>query len=115
MNKKSDLERTEELSAFLQGEIPEGCHIARSHIPKLTADQAWTVIWYLGNQYWQVPDHVDRCDVCGTVYDDWEEGACLDYGTDPYNFCEACMEGDVYARKAARDPDKTKPAQMGEG
>ncbi len=110
---RSDLERTEELFAFLQGTKPEGYKISRGHMPKLTADQAWTVIWYLGNQYWQVTDHVERCDVCGTVYDVHEEGDCLDYGGLPYMFCESCMAGDVYARKAARDPDKAKVRKGG--
>ena len=94
-----DLERTEELFQFLQGNVPEGYTIRRGHLPKLTADQAWTVVWYLGNQYWQVTDRVDRCDVCGALYHSWQEGHCLDYGRKPYHFCESCMETDEFTRK----------------
>lgn len=42
-----DLNKTEELYAILQGEVPASCSIAADSIPRLTPDQAWTVIWYL--------------------------------------------------------------------
>ncbi|KKM93797.1 hypothetical protein LCGC14_1204620, partial [marine sediment metagenome] len=32
----SDLERIEELFAFLQGSVPEGCHLQPDKVPKLT-------------------------------------------------------------------------------
>lgn len=89
-----DLARTEELFALLQGSVPDRCRIRADHIPRLTADQAWTVIWYLGNQYWQVTDCVERCDVCGDLYHSWQEGECMDFGNAPYHFCEGCREGD---------------------
>lgn len=98
------LDRTNELFAFLQGRIPEGYKIPRAERPKLTADQAWTVIWYLGNQYWQVTDFIERCDVCGDLYHTHREGDCLDYGNPPYHFCESCMANDEYGRKQARRP-----------
>jgi len=104
---KTDLERTEELFAFLQGRVPEGYGIKpKKDIPKLSADQAWTVIWYLGNQYWQVTDHVERCCVCGDLYESWAEGACLDYGKAPYHFCDPCMNGPEFREKAKSDPEK---------
>lgn len=71
---KTQLERTEELFEFLQGRIPEGYSIPAQEIPRLDADQAWTVVWYLGNRYWQVPDFIERCDVCGELYDSEREG-----------------------------------------
>lgn len=96
-NERSDLDRTEELFAFLQGIQPEGHKI--KDIPKLTPEQAWTVIWYLGNQYWQVTDHVYRCDVCGDLYDGDESGECMDYGRAPYFFCDECAQGDEATAK----------------
>jgi hypothetical protein len=101
---KSDLERSQELFELLQGRLPEGYKIEQGHVPNLTPNQAWTVIWYLGDQYWQVPDHVDRCCICGELYDSDEEGRCLDYGEGPYFFCENCMNTDAYATKVASDP-----------
>ena len=96
----NDLKRTQELYDFLQGEMPEGTHVAKKHRPKLTADQAWTVVWYLGNQYWKVTDRVEKCCVCGDLYHTWQEGGCLDYGKAPYHFCGSCMDGEEYARKS---------------
>ena len=99
MSEKSDLERTQELFDFLQGNVPEGCRIDCGHVPKLTAEQAWTVVWHLGNQYWQVPDDINRCCVCGDLYDSRGDGACLDYGKPPYFFCGACENGEEYEKK----------------
>jgi len=107
---RDELERTEELFRFLQGQIPEGYKIAKSHIPKLTADQAWTVIWFLGNQYWEVPDFIERCGVCGDLYDSQSEGECLDFGKAPYHFCDQCSYGDVAGqkRRSRLNPDKSR-------
>ena len=104
----NDLERTEELFEFLQGRPPKDITVPRKEIPKLTPDQAWTVIWYLGNQYWQVTDRVDRCCVCGDLYHSWQSGTCLDYGKPPYHFCDNCMSTDVYQKKAKSklNPDR---------
>ena len=97
MNK--DLETTEELFAFLQGNVPEGYQLESDAVPKLTADQAWTVIWYLGELHWQVTDHIERCDVCGALYDTHGEGDCLDYGEAPYSFCDGCIYSTEYQDK----------------
>lgn len=102
---RDELERTNELFAFLQGELPEGCKIARSHRPKLTADQAWTVIWWLGNEYWQVKDYIERCNICGDLYDSEREGDYLE-GKAPNHFCEGCLSDPAYAKKMRRHPDK---------
>ncbi len=89
----TDLERTEELFAFLQGVVPDGYQIPDTKVPQLNEEQAWTVIWYLGNLYWRVTDHVERCDVCGDLYDSESEGTCFDSGGPPYHFCDACENG----------------------
>lgn len=101
----SDLDRTEELFAFLQGTVPEGYSIKPDHVPQLTDDQAWTVIWYLGNLYWQVTDHIERCDVCGDLFDSEGGGNCLDYGEAPYDFCdnETCL-AEYEAKRATETP-----------
>jgi len=96
----NDLARTNVLFDFLQGNAPKGYVIPPAEMPALTPDQAWTVIWYLGNLYWQVTDCVERCEVCGDLYHSEEGGDCLDYGDAPYHFCDTCMMGDEYADKA---------------
>jgi len=101
MSERTDLERAVELFEFLQGTVPANYVIDPDHVPRLTADQAWTMIWYLGNQFWQVPNHVERCDVCGELYNSEAEGDCLDYGDSPYQFCDGCRDGDEYHNKHA--------------
>lgn len=87
--KSTDLEMTEELFEFLQGRLP-----------KLTPDQAWVVIWYLGELYWQVTDHIERCGVCGNLFDINNSGDCLDFGKAPYQFCDNCRDGEEYEQKS---------------
>jgi hypothetical protein len=96
---EKDLKMTEELFALLQGQMPEGVTVRKNHKPKLTPNQAWTVIWYLGNQHWQVTDRVERCDVCGDLYHSWNAGYCLDYGKAPYFFCDNCMNTEQFSNK----------------
>lgn len=100
----TDLERVEELFRFLQGTMPEGCRIEPTHIPQLTPDQAWTVIGYLGNQYWQVPDDIERCEVCGDLYDTGSGGSCLDVGDPPYHWCDACEYQEEVLAKIKKHP-----------
>lgn len=97
-----DLEITEELFEFLQGTVPDECRISADHVPQLTPEQAWTVIWFLGNLYWQPTDRVERCDVCGTLYHTWQGGRYLDYGSAPYSFCDDCVGGEAFEAKAAQ-------------
>lgn len=102
---KDELEFTEELFQFLQGKLPEGYSVPEVEVPRLSPGQAWTVIWYLGNQYRKVSDHIERCCVCGDLYDTWNAGSCLDYGDAPYNFCDSCMERDEFSQKMRSNPD----------
>ena len=105
MSEKTELEKTQELFDFLQGSVPEGCKIEEAHIPKLTSEQAWTVVWFLGNQYWQVKDYINMCDVCGELYNSHESGDCLDFGDAPYFFCDGCMSCGEYTTKHEQQPD----------
>jgi hypothetical protein len=102
---EQELEKAQRLFDFLRGKIPDGFNIEEANRPKLTPDQAYTVIWFLGNEFWKVPDTISRCDVCGDLYHDHDGGETLDYGEAPYHFCEPCREGDEYAKKKASDPD----------
>lgn len=104
MPEPTDLEFVETLFAFLQGDVPDGIYLEATEVPSLTAEQAWTTIWYLQNTYRQVPDRIERCEICGELYDAWSEGACLDYGDSPYHFCGNCMDGREYRDKKAKEP-----------
>lgn len=85
----TDLDRMQQLYDFLQGTVPKGYQISEADVPHLSADQAWTVCWYLGNQYWQVSDEIERCEVCGVLYDSRSEGTVVDDGP-PYSLCDEC-------------------------
>ena len=81
------LEFVAELHEFLQGVVPDGYRLAPDAVPKLTADQAWTVVWYLGNRYRQVPDHIERCGVCDVLFDTKREGT--------QEWCSTCLACEV--------------------
>ncbi len=99
----TDLERTEELFAFLQGSTPDEYRIPDADTPRLTPEQAWTVVLYLGTLRWQVPDHIERCDRCGRLYDTDCEGDYFD-GTTPYKVCGGCCDTEeARAAKAAKE------------
>jgi hypothetical protein len=104
--KKDDLELTQKLFDLLQGHVPDDCRIAPEAVPNLTPDQAWTVIWWLGNQYWQVTDRIDRCNICGELYDDYYSGECLDWGEPPYHVCDGCTYDEAVVEKREKgNPD----------
>jgi hypothetical protein len=97
---EKDLEQTKELFEFLQGHVPEGYKIKRGYMPRLTPEQAWSIIWYLGNLYWRVPDSIELCDICGDLYHTSTDGGSLDYGRAPYHFCGFCMYCPEYRKKS---------------
>ena len=97
--KPTDLEVVEELYRFLQGEIPEGYQIRDERLPRLTPDQAWTVVWYLGNLYRQIPDRIERCELCGDIYDTWQEGETNDHRPGPVFVCGMCINSEEAQRQ----------------
>lgn len=102
-----DLKNTNVLFDLLQGQVPDDCKIEASRVPYLTPDQAWTVIWWLGNQYWQVTDYIERCDVCRDLFDTRCGGECLDWGEAPYHVCDECRYDDVVEAKRAEKQELT--------
>ena len=96
---EKDVEKVRELFEVLQGRFPEGYTMKDEAVPKLTPDQAETVIWYLGNLHWQVPDHVERCDVCGEWYNTWSEGETNDHEPGPVFSCGNCIDSEETRRQ----------------
>ena len=94
-------EQVERLMEFLQGEVPERWNI--EHMPKLSADQAWSVVYYLQEGPRLLCDAVERCDVCGMVYNTDQEGCCLDFGDPPYHVCDGCDYSDEVAAKLKKN------------
>ncbi len=100
----SDLEVCEQVFAFLRGVVPDGHRIDPDHVPKLTADQAWTVLHFIQELHRQLPDHIERCDRCEELYDANSAGGFLGYGDPPYLFCGGCIDSREYWDKLADDP-----------
>lgn len=70
----SDIEWITEFYNFLQGDIPETIKLGRGNKPKLTPEQANTVIWYLQEHFPLLPDQIDQCDTCKSYYDSYSQG-----------------------------------------
>lgn len=70
----SDLEKIDELYKFLQGEIPEGIQLGRGHKSKLSQKKAFAIIWYLQEHLSIFPDTIERCDICGDLFDQNSSG-----------------------------------------
>lgn len=50
----------------------------KAHLPKLTDEQAFLVIYALQEVYKMIPDHFEMCSYCGELYDSDEEGGAYD-------------------------------------
>lgn len=101
MSTPGQLEKVQELHEFLQGRAPKGY---KCQPPDLDKDTAWTVVWFIQNQYHQYSDTIERCELCGLIYDSERGGICLDYGEEPYHFCEDCTFSAEFEEKQAADP-----------
>jgi len=84
----SDLEKIDEFYEFLQGNIPDCMQLRKRSIPKLTQRQAFSVIWYLQEHLSIFPDHIERCDICGNLYDSYAEG--IYWESKRKFYCAAC-------------------------
>lgn len=85
-----DLEWIDEFYKFLQGEVPGEINIGRGHQPKLSEKKANTIIWYLQEHMRILPDNVERCDTCGSLYDMNSEG--LYWESKGKCYCDGCSE-----------------------
>jgi len=73
----SNLDKVNELFKYLTDEeIPAGIHVKSR--PKLSSQKAWNLIWFLQEVTLCLPDHIERCGVCGELYDSDNAGFWLD-------------------------------------
>ena len=73
----SNLDKMTELFEYLTDKsIPNGVCVKSR--PKLSANKAWSLIWFLQEVTRCLPDYIERCDVCGGLYDSEQEGYFLD-------------------------------------
>jgi len=89
--KPDQLATAQTLFDFLRGRVPDGYKLAEHRVPHLTPDQAWCVVWYVQELHMQLSDAIERCDVCGDLFDSNREGGYAEDGP-PWHFCEACND-----------------------
>ena len=83
-----DLEWITEFYEFMQGENPKS--IGGGPMT-LTKDQAYRIIWYLQEHLPVFPDWIEKCDVCGDLYDAYNSGYYSEQGNEHGNhFCDGC-------------------------
>lgn len=70
--KLSDKQLIEKLYDYLQGEGQE--MVSSHHKIKLTSKKAFSIIYFLQEHLPLLPDHFERCNDCGCIYDSWSEG-----------------------------------------
>ena len=99
----TDLEHVQQLYGFLQGKAPEGY---RREPPKLGAEAAWTAVWFAQNSQRRYSDEIERCGVCGDLFDSANGGGCLDYGKPPYHFCDECLYSSEYQEKKKEEAEE---------
>ncbi len=65
------LEQVEELYDMLKGEkLPEEYYMLK--LPKLSADVAFSVIWFIQERLQIIPDKYEKCEACDEIYDSEE-------------------------------------------
>lgn len=103
----SDLEWVEELFEFLQGDVPEEKTLAPGHRVKLTADQAYSIIWFLQERFPLLPDQIEKCDTCDNLYDSYSQGHHSEL-TGKFYCCMTCEPADLYEREHRAEKRKAK-------
>jgi hypothetical protein len=88
----TDLEWCNELYDYLQNKpLPEESGIPNTSGIKLSDTEAFRVIWFLQEHLRVLPDNIERCDVCGDLYDSNQEGTHLEEPFDGnHSFCSCC-------------------------
>lgn len=70
------LEKVQEFYNWLQGESCPG-DIEFTHSPKLTPEEAFSVVYYLQEELGVLPDKYEMCRECKDIYDSENEGASI--------------------------------------
>ena len=68
-----ELKRVQQFHEFLQGRLPNGVTVV-GNPPRMTADDAFSVIWFLQEVSGLISDSIEMCAYCGTLFDSHKEG-----------------------------------------
>lgn len=92
-DKVMDLEQTKSLFEFLQGNNQsEVIEFKDGSIPKLTPEQAFSVIYYLQEELKVIPDVYEKCDECHEIFNTDSEGR-QNLKSHKF-FCDGCLHLD---------------------
>lgn len=83
-------EHVQDFHDHLMGQNPhEGMVIKNGNRPKMSAEKAFHIIWYLQEQLRIIPDNFEMCNSCKNIYDTHREGhhceECEKF------FCDSCL------------------------
>ena len=83
-----ELDRVQQFHEFLQGRLPDGVSVTNP--PRMTAEDAFEVIWFLQEVAGLITDSIEMCAYCGTLFDSNREGHLGD--TADENYCSSMCE-----------------------
>lgn len=98
--KWTDLQWIEEFYEFLKGELPE--EMEMKNRPKLSGKTAFNIIWYLQEHFSILPDHIERCDICGTLYDSDNSGHYSELTMKHY-CSQSCEPSNLYEKEVKKN------------
>lgn len=84
-----DAEWIDEFYAFLQGVIPDGIKSGHRNKLKLSKKKAFLIIWYLQEHFPILPDHIEVCWYCDSMFSVYQEG--LYWETKNRHCCGSCI------------------------
>jgi len=85
----NDLEWIDEFYCYLQGEKIENVGNDKPFI-KLSQKKAFHIIWFLQEHLRILPDNIERCSICGELYDSNSSG--LYWETKGKFYCNSCSD-----------------------
>ena len=92
--RKADWEIFSRLSLFfdfLKGDVPETITLQKPL--NLSDEDAFLIIWYLQEHFPIIPDNIEKCDNCNTIYDTYSGGYYSEDGNEiGHFFCSVCVD-----------------------
>lgn len=71
------IDEVQQLMDMLQGELPDDINL--QHLPPpMTKEQAFSIIWFLQEITRVLPDSIEMCHVCDTLFDYNDSGHIVD-------------------------------------
>ena len=84
-----DEQWVQEFFDFLKGDVPETITLQKPL--NLSDEDAFLIIWYLQEHFSIIPDNIEKCDNCNTIYDSESSGYYSEEGNEiGHYFCSAC-------------------------